>query len=291
MMLARPKTDDRVGVSAIVPTWNSATRLERSLEGIIQNVRPRRIIVVDRESEDATVDIALSHGATVLTDTTSLGSARMKGIEESDTEWVAFVDDDISLPEGFIEDLMEQVEGDVGAVQGAVRSVHEPFRGMLTDGYEKRFEGRDHFDLGPGERGLTSATLIRRALIKDIDLGNMDTWEDWLMTQRVIGSGYRWVVSRPYVDHFHPQEDLARKGGWNAAGILNLGRTGRMPATQALRWYLDTLLEVPTNAVRLSVRYRDPGQFIFQMRLMAHILMAPRHLIATVPRRPKAALS
>ncbi len=289
MITAEPMASDHGGVTAIVPTWNSAARLERSLEGIGRNLRPRRIIVVDRASEDATVDIALRHGATVINDTKSLGSARMKGIKESDTEWVAFIDDDISLPEGFIEDLMDRADWNVGAVQGAVRSVHEPYRDMLTHSYEKRFGNKGTYDLRPGDRGLTSATLIRRALIEDLDLADMDTWEDWLMTQKVIGSGYRWVVSRPFVDHFHPQEDLARKGGWNAAGILNLGRTGRMPLQQALRWYLDTLFEVPGNAVRLSVRYHDPRQFIFQMRLMAHIMMAPRHLIGHVPRLPRTA--
>lgn len=265
-------------VSAVIPTWNSATRLERSLEGIERNLRPRRIIVVDRMSEDDTVDIAQRHGATVLTDTRSLGSARMKGIEESSTEWVAFVDDDILLPDGFIDEIMGKVDRDVGAIQGAVRSVHEPYRDMLTDSYERKFGDRSTFDLKPGDRGLTSATLIRRSLIKGLELADMDTWEDWLITQRILESGYRWVVSKPFVDHFHPREDLARKGGWNAAGILNLGRTGRMPVPKALKWYLDTLLEAPGNAFRLSIRYRDPRQFLFHMRLMAHIIMAPRAL-------------
>jgi len=289
---AHPVSDsrERPDVSAVVPTWNSASRLDRSLETVRRNLRPRRIIVVDRDSEDGTTDIARRHGATVLRDNTSLGSARMKGIKESGTEWVAFVDDDISLPDGFADEVLAKAGEDVGAVQGAVRSVHQPYRDMLTDAYERRFGDGDTYDLRPGERGLTSATLVRRELIEDLDLEDVDTWEDWLITQRVIGSGYRWVVTRPFVDHFHPREDLARKGGWNAAGILNLGRTGRMPMGQALRWYLDTLVEAPKNAFRLSVRYRDPRQFTFHMLLLGHILTAPRHLITVVPRKPQAAL-
>jgi len=117
----------------------------------------------------------------------------------------------------------------------------------------------------------------------------MNTWEDWIITQKVIGSGYRWVVTKPFVDHYHPREDLARKGGWNAAGILNLGRTGRLPMGQAIRWYLDTLVEAPRNAFRMTVRYRDPRQFMFQMRLLAYIALAPRHLISSIPRRPVSA--
>ena len=124
------------------------------------------------------MDIARRHGAIVLTDTRSLGSARMKGIAECDTEWVAFVDDDIFLPEGFVEEVMDKADWSVGAVQGAVRSVHQPHRDLLTEEYESRFSGGDTFDLRPGDRGLTSATLVRRSLIEDMDLANMDTWED-----------------------------------------------------------------------------------------------------------------
>ncbi|NLK26325.1 MAG: glycosyltransferase family 2 protein [Euryarchaeota archaeon] len=278
-------------VSAVVPTWNSASRLEKSLEAVEKNLRPRRIIVVDRDSEDSTPDIARRHGATVLKDTVSLGSARMKGVRESDTEWVAFIDDDISLPEGFIEEALGKAGEGVGAVQGAVRSIHEPYREMLTESYERRFEGRDSFDLRPGERGLTSATLVRKVLVEDLDLNDMDTWEDWIITQRIIDLGFRWVVVRPFVDHFHPHEDLARKAGWNAAGVLNLARTGRMPMGQALRWYLDILIEAPRDAFRMSVQYGDWRHFIFHMHQLAHILFAPRHLIGAVPRRPKATSS
>lgn len=106
-----------------------------------------------------------------------------------------------------------------------------------------------------------------------------------MITQKVINSGHRWVVSRPYVDHYHEYEDLARKGGWNAAGILNLGRTGRMPLLKALRWYANTLSEIPSNAVRLTVKFGDPELFLLHIRLFGHVLMAPRHLIGIVPRR------
>ena len=273
------------GLSVIIPTWNSGSRLGRSLDTVERNLRPSKVIVVDRDSEDETQDIARQYGAVVLRDATSLGSARMKGVRESETEWIAFVDDDISIPPGFKEELFRQVREDVGAVQGAVRSVHVPQRDLLTASYEKRFAGDDHFDLRPGERGLTSATIIRRDLVKDLKLEDMNTWEDWIITQNVLSAGLRWVVARPYVDHFHPYEDLAYKEGWNAAGILNLGRTGRMSKKRALQWYLDTVLE----ALRQLRWTGDAGELMFRIRILGHVLMAPRHLIGVVPRRPRSA--
>jgi glycosyltransferase involved in cell wall biosynthesis len=275
-------------LTVIVPTWNSATRLDRALESVKRNLRPGKVVIIDRESEDETRQIAERHNAEVLTDTVSLGSARMKGVRACGSEWVCFVDDDISIPEDFASNVSEVLGNDVGAVQGAVVSVHHPYREMLVEEYERRFSGQDSFDLRPGERGLTSATMIRKDLIEDLDLEDMNTWEDWLITQKVIGSGQRWVVTRPYVDHFHAYEDLARKGGWNAAGILNLARTGRMPPLKALRWYVGTVMEVPQNAIRLTIRFRDPALFMLYARLFGHVLMAPRHMIGVVPRMARA---
>ena len=95
---AEERNDD---LTVIVPTWNSATRLERALDTVKRNLRPGKVVIVDRESEDTTRQIAERQGAEVLTDTVSLGSARMKGVRASGSEWVCFVDDDISIPEGF----------------------------------------------------------------------------------------------------------------------------------------------------------------------------------------------
>ena len=282
---AEERNDD---LTVIIPTWNSETRLGRALESVERNLRPGRVIVVDRESQDRTQDIAREHQAEVLIDVVSLGSARMKGVRSCRSKWVCFVDDDISIPCEFMPTARDALDEDVGAIQGAVVSVHHPYRTMLLEEYEDRFRGGDRFDLRAGERGLTSATLIRKDLIDDLELGDMNTWEDWLITPRVIGSGHRWVVSRPYVDHFHEYEDLARKGGWNAAGILNLGRTGRMPFSQALRWYLEVVAEIPSKAISLTVRFRDPALFFLYVRLLGHVLMAPRHVIGVVPRKVRS---
>jgi|GEM_PF-5102423 len=69
----------RPTIDVVMPTWNSAPMLARMLEPLLRGLRPDRIIVVDRSSEDGTRELAQEHGATVLIDVTSLGSARMGG--------------------------------------------------------------------------------------------------------------------------------------------------------------------------------------------------------------------
>ncbi|WP_019178111.1 glycosyltransferase family 2 protein [Methanomassiliicoccus luminyensis] len=268
----------------IIPTWNSGNRLERSLRSVEDELRPARIIVVDRDSRDGTPEIARRHGATVIPDTVSLGSARIKGVGASGSEWVCFVDDDVVIPPGFRERTQRLLDDRTGAVQGAVISVHQPYRDMLVDSYEGRFRGGEAYDLGPGDRGLTSATLVRRSLIEDLDLEDIDTWEDWLMTQKVLDSGHRWIVARLYVDHFHELEDLPRKEGRNAAGILNLGRTGRMPARRALWWYAHAALRGPRNAFWVTARSRDPRHFLHFSRQTLSVLLAPFYMLGEASR-------
>jgi glycosyltransferase involved in cell wall biosynthesis len=274
-------------LDVIIPTWNSSHMLERSLPALAVNLRPDGIIIVDRHSTDRTAALGEANGAVILTDDVSLGSARMKGVRHSKAEWIAFIDDDIIVPAGFREEMEKFMIDGVGAIQAAAVSVHEPYRSIHMDEFGSRLAGSDHFDYRSGERGFTNATLIRRDLLDGLDLSDVDTWEDWVITQRVLGSGYRWIVVRPFVDHIHERDDLAKKEGWNAAGILNLARTGHMGTITSLRQYVGKVLLAMKGSVKYTVQMRSPAYFFEYMRFIVNILMSPRHLLKVAPRLPK----
>ena len=274
-------------IDVVMPTWNSAAMLSRTLRPLKEGLRPCNIIVVDRSSQDRTRDIAVEHGATVLVDTVSLGSARMTGVRASGADWIAFVDDDIVLPKGFREAVEPFLVPGVGAVQAAAVSVHQPYRMIHLEEFGERM-GRDgHFELRAGERGFTNATLVRRELLQDLDLSDMNTWEDWVITQQVLSSGHRWVVTMPFVDHIHDLEDLAYKEGWNAAGILNLGRTGRMSKLVVARQFLGKVLLAMKGSIKYTVVLRSPQNFLEYTRFIWHILTCPRHILRVKQRTPK----
>lgn len=105
--MSRPPEEGARGppgdLCVIISNRNSADRLERSLRSVKDNYRPARIIVVDRDPQDGTPENARRHGAMVIPETVSLGSARIGGAGASGSEWVCFVNDEVVIPPEFRE--------------------------------------------------------------------------------------------------------------------------------------------------------------------------------------------
>ncbi len=88
-------------IDYIIPTWNSGATLEFALSSIEKHGHPSQIIIVDRHSQDETLDIARRHGCKILTSNLSLGAARLLGAKNSKTELIGFVDSDVELTESW----------------------------------------------------------------------------------------------------------------------------------------------------------------------------------------------
>lgn len=100
------KRDESPEASFIVPARNEADFLPSTLRSIrdLETERSYEVIVVDGGSDDATVEIARSFGATVLRqDGRGIGSARHQGAERAAGEWFAFVDADTAAVPRYLE--------------------------------------------------------------------------------------------------------------------------------------------------------------------------------------------
>ena len=100
-----------INISVVIPTFNSAQTISRSLESIlVQSLRPRQVIVVDDCSSDATTAIVASMEArfrsngialVLLTSRVNAGGAvsRNRGLDKASGDVVALLDsDDVWLP-------------------------------------------------------------------------------------------------------------------------------------------------------------------------------------------------
>ncbi len=97
----------------VIPTLNSASRVSNEffktvIESIYEKIPVDRLIVVDDCSKDKTLQI-LSEFPNVkfVTGGGSLGKAREIGVSHVSTEWFYFVDDDVILPKGFHNKIMQ----------------------------------------------------------------------------------------------------------------------------------------------------------------------------------------
>ena len=87
-------------VAAVIPTWNRRDLLATLLQNLAGQARPfEEIIVVDNGSTDDSAELAAGVGARVLKMGRNLGFAAAvnRGIEATDAEWVAILNNDVTL--------------------------------------------------------------------------------------------------------------------------------------------------------------------------------------------------
>jgi glycosyltransferase involved in cell wall biosynthesis len=192
---------DAPAVTVVVPTRGRAAYLEVTLDSLLrQRTRtPHEILVVDDGATDGTRDVAARAGVRCLSHDRprSLNAARNTGIGESRSPLVAFVDDDVEAPPGWLDAL----------VAGAERHAHaEAFGGPIR----ARFEG-------PAPRGCGREDPP----ITTLDLGSADTeaemvWGANLAVRRsaVDRIGYfDERIVRPHGDEEEWLERLRAAGG------------------------------------------------------------------------------
>lgn len=117
-------TDPRAPVDVLVATYNSARDLEACLAAARAFLPIGKLVVVDRNSTDATVEIARRFGAEVHFEEIGLGYARTLALSRATTEFVLFLDGDVILRRSdFLERALEgfrdaRVEAVVGTAVG-----------------------------------------------------------------------------------------------------------------------------------------------------------------------------
>ena len=225
-------------VSVVVPTRGRAAYLEVTLDSLLaqRTEAEHEIVVVDDGSADATAAVVaarpgvryVAHG-----ETRGLNSARNTGLREAGAALIAFVDDDVLVPPGWVGALVE----------GAARHPRaEAFGGPIR----ARFEGRTPRGCGREEPPITTLDLgaedceapvawganfaVRRSAVERI--GPFDERivrphgdeEEWLERLRAAG-GTIVYLAEAGLDHRRTAEDA--KLGSLARAAFARGRAAR----------------------------------------------------------------
>ena len=91
-------------ITAVIPNWNGEARLRKLLPTLLHC----KVIVVDNNSQDRSCEVARACGALCITLDANYGFAKAvnTGILATGTRWVAILNNDIALAEGFFEQLL-----------------------------------------------------------------------------------------------------------------------------------------------------------------------------------------
>jgi GT2 family glycosyltransferase len=152
---------ERLIVTAIVVTWNSAGDLERCLQGIAAQTVRCELIVVDNASSDESVAIAAPYATKLIRNATNLGFAAAvnQGIAASSGKFVQLLNPDCFLAPDYCEKLMRAFDAErVGMATGKLLLADTP---TLIDskGIRMTRSGR-HFDIDQGAPDVAPASAV-----------------------------------------------------------------------------------------------------------------------------------
>ena len=100
-------------VAAVVPHWNRRDLLQALLENLHEQTRPfDQIIVADNGSTDDSAAVAERAGANVIRLGHNLGfaSAVNRGVEAGDADWIAILNNDVTLAPTWLATLLTAAE-------------------------------------------------------------------------------------------------------------------------------------------------------------------------------------
>ncbi len=113
-------TPDHERVDVLIRTFNSGRTIYDCLKSIKENIPYRKIIIADHNSTDQTITVARKFGAEVHEEEIGLGYATKLLISLAETDYVLFVDGDVSIVRSdFLSEAMKKLEmRRTGAVVG-----------------------------------------------------------------------------------------------------------------------------------------------------------------------------
>jgi glycosyltransferase involved in cell wall biosynthesis len=187
-------------MTVVVPTRGRAAYLEVTLDSL-RRQRTRtahELLVVDDGATDATPEVAQRFGARLVRhgEQRSLNAARNSGIRAAAADLIAFVDDDVLVPPGWVDAVVEGAarHPDAEAFGGPIRA---RFEGGVPRGCGREDPPITTLDLGPSdveaEMVWGANFAVRRSAVERIgdfdetlDRGHGDE-EEWLMRLRAAG--------------------------------------------------------------------------------------------------------
>lgn len=286
-------------ISVIVPAYNIARWLPRSLDSLLaQSHKDLEIVVVDDGSADEIRTVLAEYTArypnikAIHKENGGVTSARLRGVEESTGDWIAFMDGDDYVEPRMYERLLENAKTNAADIShcghrilfsdGRVEYVHKSERIRVQDHRTGLWELLDNREVS-----LSLCTkLYRRELFQGIS-DWMDVKikynEDLLMNYYLFNRAERSVFEGNCPYHYILRQDSASCKGISENYIFDpirvrqilLERCGDQMGDELRQALLRNLL---FNYAQLTV-HKDRRQFgEYRSRVRALLLQQQEHI-------------
>ena len=197
--------------------------------------------------------------------------ARQELMERVDTDWFAFVDDDVKLRSNWWSTVTGMINDNVGGIEGlwsylaGDKRVDDYTLAMARLSKLLRQESwRDRID-----RAFTGDTLVRTEAIKNIQVPNIPVWEDEFIRQWVEKKGFRWLRTPQVVcDH------LRR---YNLKPSYNVGKYGYYLGKVDIRSQLKRVAQLPFRVLFVLAYTGDPSAATFAIEKDVNIFKGALH--------------
>ncbi len=222
----------RPGLAIVIPTLDEELELPTTLPRALAT--GDEVCVSDGGSSDATVDVARSLGARVVTGPAGRGSQLNRGAHATQSDVLLFLHADTRLPDGAAGLVRDAITG--GAVGGGFRIRYDPEPGLLRYGLRLSTMRNRVTGCPPGDQ----AQFVRREAFEA--LGGFRDWpilEDMDFIRRLKRFGRLTIIDDPVIT--------------SARRFLKQG-TVRICVTNWLIWALYLAGVSPSRLARL---YRD----------------------------------
>lgn len=240
-------TATAVRVVAVIPTWNRRDLLATLLPNLAAQTRPfDEIIVVDNGSTDNSAEFAERTGAKVLRLKHNAGFAAAVncGIEASQADWVAILNNDVTLKPDWLAQLLAATSDDIWFATGKILQTGNP--NLLDGTFDEVSRGACASRCGSGKPdgpawnqarrirfAPMTAAVFRRQLFRD--LGGLD--ESFGSYMEDVDFGLRCALAE-------------REGLFVPAAVAH-----HLGSATLGEWNKDTVWRIARNQVLLAAKH------------------------------------
>lgn len=257
-------THSASGIVVVIPVYNDPEGIRTTLDSVLSQSTEQdyRVVVVDNNSTDRTPEIVRSYDDRISlyheNDIQSSYAARNTGIRNTDADLLAFIDADMTVPNGWLDTALKEFETAHADYMGCDVELGLPDDPSLAARY-------DHHTGFPVEGYLesqhfvpTCCLFVRRAVFADVGLFDhrLESGGDKEFGQRIYRAGFEQCYADD-ITAYHPARD-----SWSAlrSKSLRIGRGSAQmrkyhPEIDGYHYPLHPINFLPPSPFRLRRRY------------------------------------